>query len=363
MEKGKSIIYSVFFLSLIVSTGCSNTKLNSGREATAPIVDAKQTIRVALVIQDPKVPARGNKRIHEIFKTPGYTFTWHDPYKLAQTYRDTLFSISHGTVDYEIVKVIDDDKFFTRLRTTNEMLSFDRVVELLGEPGWKTFKEAGTKFDYNSFINHYDFCGMRDRGEIHEVWLWTFPYGGTWESTFAGKNAFWLNSEPVQGTSCKDLLTIMGLNYEREMSLALESYGHRFESIMRHVYGRWDNNAVNKNNWERYTSYDKVVPGKAHIGNIHFPPNGQSDYDWTNKKIVTSFADNWSQYPNVTETQPRQVDCAEWKCSHLGYMCWWYRHLPHFKGLNKNDGHLNNWWRYVVDYNDAMRKEAELKNK
>lgn len=348
-------------LLIVICFSCGNKSAPTGKSSTT--TDSRIKVKVALVIQDPRIPSQGNKRLHEIFKTPGYTFTWHDPYKLARDYRDTLFSVSHGTVDYQIVKTIDDDKFFTRLRSTNEMLSFDRVIELLGEPGWKTFKDAGTKFDYNAFIDHYGFCGMRDKGEIDEVWLWTFPYGGTWESTFAGENAFWLNSYPVQESSCKNLLTIMGLNYEREMSLALESYGHRFESVMRHVYGRWDNQSQVKNNWEFFTSYDKINPGNANIGNIHFPPNGQADYDWTNKLVVNTFADSWSHYPNLKFVNPRQVDCREWNCSHLGYMTWWYRHIPHFAGLNKSDGHLNNWWRYVVDYTAAMKYESELKAK
>ena len=42
-----------------------------------PVADAI-TVKVAVVIQDPRIPAMGNKRMHEIFKTPGYTFQWHD---------------------------------------------------------------------------------------------------------------------------------------------------------------------------------------------------------------------------------------------------------------------------------------------
>lgn len=360
MYTNKTLIYTVIFFLLL---SCSRNNTGSQTANTKPAIDERQVIKVAVVIQDPIVPGTGNKRMHEVFKTPGYTFNWHDPRVLNQQYRDTLYSVSHGTIDYKIVKVYDDDKFFTRLRGTNEMLTFDRVVELLNEPGWKTFKEQGTQFDYNAFIEYYNFCEMRDKGEINEVWLWTFPYGGTWESTFAGQNAFWLNSNPVQNTPCQDLLTIMGLNYEREMSLAMESYGHRFESIMRKVYGRWDNKAVDKNNWETYTTYDKADPGKAHIGNIHFPPNAQADYDWKNKLIVDTYADSWDTYPNISKGVSRKVDCEEWQCSHLGYMCWWYRHIPHFKGINKADGHLNNWWRYVVDYNAALKYEAKLKQK
>lgn len=336
--------------------------VNSDAQKVLPTADPI-TVKVAVVIQDPQIPSMGNKRMHELFKTPGYTFQWHDPRELMKAYRDTLNAVSGGAIHYEIVKVYDDSLFFTRVKGEKELLGLSRVVQLLQEPKWETFREKGTKFDYNAFIDHYGFCDMRDRGEINEVWLWSFPYGGTWESTFAGQGAFWLNSNPVQGTSCKDLLTIMGLNYEREMSLALESYGHRIESIMRKVYGRWDNTAADRNNWEIFTTINQKAPGKAQVGNIHFPPNGVKDYDWINKTMVNTYADAWKYYPNISETKGRTVDCQEWKCMHLGYMTWWMQHIPHFKGLNKADGHLNNWWHYVVDYNQAMKLEKKLSHR
>ena len=344
---------------IVASVCCLNFAYAQKEEK--PLPTAKPVVvKVAVVMQDPKIPSMGNKRMHELFKTPGYTFQWNDPWKLMEDYKDTLNAVSDGAIRYEIVKIYDDSLFFTHLKNEKELLTLDRVVKLLQEPGWETFKKQGTKFDYNKFIEHYGFCDMRDKGVINEVWLWSFPYGGTWESTFAGENAFWLNSNPVERSSCKDLLTIMGLNYEREMSLALESYGHRIESIMRKVYGRWDNTVSVRNNWEVFTSFDQKVPGKAHIGNIHFPPNGVKDYDWVNKTKVKTYADAWRYYPLITESDGRIVDCQEWNCTHLGYMTWWMRHVPHFKGINPKDGKLNNWWHYVVDYNSALKNEEKL---
>jgi len=319
------------------------------------------TVKVAVVIQDPKIPYEDNKRLHEVFQTPGYSFQWHDPWKLMQVYRDTLFSASGGVIDYQIVKIYDEKRFFTRLKGEDELLDLPQVIDLLAEPEWKTLKEQGTSFDYNAFLKHYGFCKMRDQGEIDEVWVWTFPYGGMWESTFAGQDAFWLNSNPVEGTSCQDLLTVMGLNYERRMSLAMESYGHRVESVMRKVYGRWEPQAPDRNNWEIFTTYNNLRPGHAHVGNIHFPPNGLSDYDWDNQEEVITYADTWYDYPEINETRGETVNCEEWNCSHLGYMTWWYRHLPRYAGLNAEDGHLNNWWHYVVDYKEAIRREKTLR--
>ena len=54
------------------------------------------TVKVAVVMQDPKIPSKGNKRLHQAFKTPGYTFQWHNPWELNEAYRDTLESVSGG---------------------------------------------------------------------------------------------------------------------------------------------------------------------------------------------------------------------------------------------------------------------------
>jgi hypothetical protein len=323
-----------------------------------------KVVKVAVVIQDPIVDG---KRIHETFVTPGYTFKWNDPWQLTKDYEAALEEISHGAVDYQVTEIIDSQDFFTRLRKSGEMLNEARIIELLQEPGWATLKEEGQRFDYKAFIEHYGFDKKRDAGEIHEVWVWSPPMTGMWESNMSGDNAFWINSSPTEGVNCREHLCVMGLNYERDLACALESYAHRVESTMMKVYGWWDyDNKTDKNSlttWEVYAAYalkyDKFLPGMSHIGNVHFPPNGEKDYDWTNKNKVMSFADNWKNYPNVKEENPREMDCSEWGCEHLGYMKWWFGHLPHFSGINPEDGKLNNWWHYVVDYNEALKKESE----
>lgn len=321
-------------------------------------VDQPVTVKVAVVLQDPSLPRYGGKKMHEVIKTPGRTFMWNDPRELTREYEVALEKISHGTVQYEVVQIIEDTLLFSNRNDNNQPVGMSEMVSLLMEPDWTTLKEIGTHFDYRRFVEHYGFDRMRDRDEIHEVWVWSFPYGGMWESNYCGKNGFWLNSDPTTTTKNEKLLVVMGLNYERKMSLALESYGHRFESVMRHVYGRWDYQAENPNNWEKYTRYEKTHPGLANIGNIHFPPNGVHDYDWTNTTSVTTCADGWYYYPDIRTDLTRQVDCQEWQCSHEGYMTWWFSHLPHFAGVNDADGHLNNWWRYVINWEQGIESEG-----
>ncbi|MBU4512480.1 T9SS type A sorting domain-containing protein, partial [Patescibacteria group bacterium] len=50
------------------------------------------------------------------------------------------------------------------------------------------------------------------------------------------------------------------------------------------------------------------------------------------------------------------VSCSEWNCNQLGYMRWWFSHIPRFKGIT--DGVLNNWWHYFVDYQGAIKLAA-----
>ena len=113
-------------------------------------------------------------------------------------------------------------------------------------------------------------------------------------------------------------------------------------------------------------TYSKFEKGYGHIGLIHFPPNGERDYDYSNTNVAYTYADEWLNYPDMefTPEKARPVTNAEWAHEggdQWGFMMWYFSHLPHFKGLNKKDGTLNNWWHYIVDWNGALEKVEELK--
>ncbi len=320
---------------------------------------ATLNVKVAVIYENPTLPAYGNKKLHECFRTPSVkTREWNDPATLSAEYQKVLKEVSGGVVNYQVVQTIEADRFFTYLKNDplKRMLTRDEIVKLLDEPDWKTFKEIGTSYDYTAMVKYYGFDKMCNSGEIDEVWVWTFPYGGMWESHMLGDGAFWLNSNPTTESTCKRKLTVMGLNYERDLACAMESYGHRFESVMMHVYGWWayDKKSTKEEltTWERYAgyakNYSKFDSGKSNIGNIHFPPNGQFDYNWKNTDKVLTYADEWFNYPDVKEKKARLVDCSEWNCEHIGYMKWWFSHIPRYQGINPKDGKLNNWWHYVV---------------
>jgi hypothetical protein len=158
----------------------------------------------------------------------------------------------------------------------------------------------------------------------------------------------------------------MGLNYERGVDQAFHSFGHRSESAMVQAYfeaqGRqWNPKSTNPTPWDLFTRIEKDMPGQAHVGNIHYPPNGTSDYNYDNTSWVTSYAENWYRYPYLFD-RTSQVNLTTWDytpgdplaetSSHLGFLRWWYGHLPRYVGVS--DGVLNNWWHYVLDYEAAV---------
>jgi len=331
----------------------------------------KIIVKVVAIYEDPKV--NDNQYLHQVAITPGYSFKWENPRELCKEYKKFFEEQSNGVVEYQIVDEIEADVFWTHSWGDPSKTSWtkEQVIEYMLQPGWEYIRndekqhhpnyDGRSNYKYKEMVEYYGFDKMRDNNEVHEIWVWSYPLGGMWESTFSGKGSFWLNS-PVMNptTSNEKLLIVMGLNYERDLACAVESFGHRVESIMREVYGRWNPTGPlhpNPNMWELYTAYAKMSGGNTHVGNIHFPPNGAQDYDWNNSTTVKSFHNEWKFYPDIRNEEAEYLNSSKWGGSHLGYFKFWYSHLPKFKG--KHEGKLNNWWHYIVDYNEAIDIEKQ----
>jgi hypothetical protein len=132
------------------------------------------------------------------------------------------------------------------------------------------------------------------------------------------------------------------------------------------VQGRpWNDTSANPTPWDLFTRINRDIPGGANVGNVHFPPNGASDYDYGNTTVVTSYAQNWFRYPYLFQ-QTAQVNVSTWiyktpeplaeGLDQLGYLYWFYNHMPRYKGIT--EGILNNWWLYFLDYDAAISLAA-----
>ena len=290
---------------------------------------------VMMIIFNPIIESEGNKRLTEVFG-------WNDPDSLAEIYRSDLFEVSNGYLDYQIVKRIEVDEYPVKL----DGFRYDDSTFL------KCWRErAGfhqpDAVDYNAIFYKFDIICLVETGQIDEVWCFTFPYSGFWETTMAGKGAIYCNSDPVPNAEhCSRRFITYGFNYEREVGCMLENFGHAAESIMTHVFR---NVTDDQNYWSQFTRYDQIAPGRANCGNVHFAPNSEKDYDWGNQRFVLSNCDDWYHFPNFKGIT-REVNCEEWGNGDMReHHKWWFRHIPKTRG--QINGIYNNWWYYLANPN------------
>ena len=290
--------------------------------------------RVLMIVHDPPVQAAGGRRLSALFG-------WNDPDRLARGYMADLRQASSGYLDYQIVERIAADWYPPKIdgfRYTD-----DTYIQ-----AWTTrTPHQPDAIDYVAQVEAFDLIGRYERGEIDEAWFFAFPFSGDYESTMAGRGAFWLNSPPVPHTGhAGGRFAIMAFNYEREVGEMLENFGHRVESIMTRVYERLGRD---RNMWQLFTRYDLAAPGQAECGNTHFAPNSERDYDWGNPRPVTSYCDDWYTYPDLPR-RPRMVTSAEWGGGDArAHHRWWLSHIPHAPG--ETGGVANNWRTYIADPN------------
>lgn len=305
-----------------------------------PASSAVLAINVLVLSFDPAIKSEGGKRLHEVCR-------WNDPRQLADDYARDLAEASGGFVSYHIADWQDLDEFPVKadgFRDTEQTY----LGCFRSGKGW----HQPDGVDYNAVMAEFGVLDRVNAGDVDEVWLFGAPYMGYYESQMIGPTAYWCNSPPIISRAATRSFVVMGFSYERGVGEMLEDFGHRTESIMSEVYGGWsyDTPPDKQTTWGRFTLTEKVAPGLAACGNVHYAPNSQKDYDWGNPRVVWSTCDDWLNYPNLTGTK-RQVSRADWGGGDgRAYQKWWLSHLPKAPGRGP-DGKLANWWKYLVDFN------------
>jgi len=295
------------------------------------------TKKVLILNFDPVLTNHGGLRLHEYCG-------WGDPRQLTSTYLADLTEASSNYVRWEPT-FVDVNAWPVK----QDGFAYDETSYLDARSSSVNLWHSPDNVDYERIIQDFDLDRRVKSGEVDEVIIWGGPYFGYWESHMVGASAYWCNSSGNVHAGVP-LYVIMGLNYERGVDCALESFGHRSESILAHVYGSWNSGTTVKHLWDKFTRINKDAPGLGACGNVHYPPNGTSDYDYGNSTFVVSLADDWLlNYPNFRNTK-RVFNAAEWNFDHRQYLKWWFRHMPCKPG-RYSDGKLNNWWGYLVDFN------------
>jgi hypothetical protein len=309
--------------------------------ATAAAVPATSIVELMVVIYNPIIESQGGKRLTEVLG-------WNSPDLLTSQFTQDLGAVSHGAVEYQVTRRVERDEWplcRNGNRYTDELyLSEWNARSFTVCPGPGLTNPPQPYVDYNAIISDNGVVTEVANGNVDEVFVWAFPGSGFYESVMAGDGAYWINGTPVTGVGGRPFV-VMGLNYERGLAEAAESYGHRVESMLSKKYGRWQ--PIEGNDWERFTLLDRDVAGRGGIGNAHNAFNAEpgTDYNRTSTRSLSTSADDWNNFPAMTGVRTAK-NCTAWACDAYGYLEWWYDHMPHVEGATS--GILNNWWTYIV---------------
>ncbi len=312
-----------------------------GLETSFPLGDEvlPQTLqpRVLLITFNPVIRSEGGRKLTDVLG-------WCNIDELCREYIADLRECSGGFLEYRIVQRIGIDAWPRKI----DGFRYDGDSYLQCWRNRTGFHDPDA-VDYEAILEEFDLLARVESDQIDEVWLFGFPYAGFYESQMIGPKAFWCNSPPMsRNDGISRRFVIMGFNYERGVGPMLESFGHRVESHLQYV---WRRRRGEDNLWERFIRYDKVSPGRANCGWMHYAPNSLTDYDWGNPTRVQSNCDDWLNFPNFQGAWG-VVDCRDWGNGDMrAHHKWWFKRLPNAPG--DTQGISNNWWLYGVDPNRA----------
>ena len=332
-------IFDSLFRRRKTSTRASRRAIATSSNADAP--PQVTSLKTLVIVYDPVVDARSGKKLSEYMR-------WNRVEDLARGFMTDVLQTSGGLARYQIVQRIDVDGFPAKVDGyLYEAQTYLNVIRGGARPYMP--QEA----DYYAIIRRFNILQRIASQEIDEVWVFNFPHAGFYESIMGGPGAFWCNAPPLRNTEASGRrFVIMGFSYERGVGEMLENMGHRAESILERTF---EGLKGDDNLWKRFTRYEQTAPGRAAVGNIHFAPNSQRDYDWNNSGTVLSECDDWlKNFPNF-KAEVRPVTSAEWGYGDIReHHKWWFNHLPKVGG-SKN-GIQHNWWQYVMDPNHVRHE-------
>lgn len=337
---------------LLALVALAAAPLKGAEPAPKPAGIGVQTVNVIVINIDPVLKTRGGVKLHEHMK-------WSDPWRLTDRMIEDARVASDGYVDYRIIERIEYDGFTTFRNgftyTEETFLTMWEKDRNLANPGMTSFRWLFEKFGLAAKIKARD---------VREIWLWGAPYMA-WDELhwkipgdlipYPTENPWFYR--PYDIPDLGRTIWVMGWNYERGEGEMLESYCHRIESVLSLTIGQgvWDPKKSLGNPWNRFTRIDRDFPGAAEVGSVHCAPNSKEDYDWNNTNRVWTYADDWLTYPRLPR-EKKLLNAVEggWN-GIVNHHRWWMRRLPHHPGVT--DGFYNNWWEYIVNYDEAIRRQ------
>jgi len=220
--------------------------------------------------------------------------------------------------------------------------------------------------DYRKIMERVDIKKWVEQRGVKEVWIWGYRGGVLvlWESSMASPYGDISNSnrDPNDLPVLESTYTVYHYNYQRGVSEATENHMHQIEAVLNYVDGR-DRTPPDKWSdllfWGKFVGSDrshKVV--RLGCGWAHYPPTGERDYDWANKRYVETDIEDWK--PDGTGEKQR-LNCDRWGGDSLRWFVYWMQSIPGAdNGLSYKGEPLTNWWLFIGDFDHAMQRKMTL---
>ncbi len=315
-----------------------NEKAATGRKAA----------KVIVLIYNPVLEGEGGKTLIEHVKGA-------DPREYSYILANVIREASWGYINYDIVDIVEVDGYPIKVdgfRYTDE--SFLEVR--------KTQKWQPATSSYRGFFEENHLLERFQKEGITELWVWGASGMHFDEFAFYIPNRYarfgptdnpWFYRPYDIPPEIGHTTWVMGFNYEVGPDNMIHSYTHRVESMaaLAMADGVWETFGQ-RDPWNVFSWLETDHPETpSMVGNCHVPPNGQSGYDYNNKRRVLSWADNWAHYPNVTG-KPRLISSQEWGNNQFGFQKWILERVPKFPGATKYG--YNNWWVYIANTDEDL---------
>ena len=300
-----------------------------------------------------------------------------DASKSISFLKENMEESSHGNVEFDVVERIYINEFpkYTNGASLTQQDFFEIYpihtngygdwCEGLGTEKFKKFSDNLT-FDYDSLIDDYNLVERKNAGDFDMVWVFGNDPIALYEAAMVGKKPFYING----GTYTRncDNFAILTMTFSRKDG-SLEDVGHMAECILTNVFqsGEVYRTKLDGTDLSQLTTWEKFVlcEGNAAdgttvygVGNVHYSPNSETDYDWGNQTPVKSY---WKDFENgnlnnigstvstftaKTAYQTTKYKYNTYYSDTISHHLWWFSCMPHTEGRDEN-GYSNNWWDYI----------------
>ena len=276
-----------------------------------------------------------------------------------------------GNLTQQLIKALNKGSIYHGYKDTSAVPSLNYTIfkdEEFLKPV-PSLSPANSPANHKKILTDFNICDYVENKGVKEVWIWMYHTNITYpvESYLAGP-LFSFGNGFMDLPKCAKSYTVYDYNSGRSVSMALENHTHQIEQVFNYIDGRdaaphkdWGNLLF----WGKFVgsdwSHKIIAPG---CGWIHYPPNGESDYDWNNQKEVLSDCEDWK--PDGTG-QKKMISCHTWGGSNCqsdegySFKIWWMQNIPgRGNSLFYNGKQLRNWWDFIGNFDRAMQVGKSL---